>query len=128
MSEDDEQTEATEPPSEKVRTKKIVRRLGYVAFLGGGFAIFVAMLIGVVNGIRADRAWNPYTGLPQTEGRCQKEARELMLDAGELDRLNPPWVGRYREWVTRCKDGHEELFEVLRNTHSDLQKLSKDDD
>jgi hypothetical protein len=47
-----------------------------------------------------------------------------MLDAGELDRLNTPWVGRYREWVTRCKEGHQELYEVLRNTHSDLQKLS----
>lgn len=126
MSTDENNPDEPENP-EKERTKTIVRRSGYVVFLGGGFVMFVMMLVGVVNGLQENRAWNPYTGLPHEKGECIEQARDLMLDAGELERLSPPWVGRYREWVTRCKEGHGELYELLRGTHSHLQKLRKND-
>ncbi len=115
---------STDPePPEKARTKKYVRRVGYVVCIGGGFAMFLMMLLGVVDGIRHDRAWDPYTGQPVEKQDCLEDARRLLLDAGEMEELDPPWVGRYRKWVTRCKDRHDDLFEILADTHSELQKL-----
>ena len=119
----DNNEEAPPENPEKQRTKDLVRRAGYVVFIGGGFTMFVMMMVGVVDGLQRNRAWNPYTGLPYQKGQCLRQARELMLDAGKLERLTPPWVGRYREWVARCKDEHGELYELLNETHSRLQKL-----
>lgn len=118
----------SDEPSEKQRTKTIVRRLGYVVFIGGGFTMFLLMMVGVVNGIQEGKAWNPYTGKPVQEGKCLESARQLLMDAGEMNRIEPPWEGRYREWVTRCKDDHPDLYEVLGRTHSELQNLDSDDD
>ena len=112
MADAPDEPQPTESP-EKQRTKKIVRRAGYVVFLGVGFAMFLAMMIGVINGIQEGRAWNPYTGEPVRGLDCVEDARGLMLDAGEMEELDPPWVGRYREWVTRCKDSHGDLYEIL---------------
>ncbi|MFB6373074.1 MAG: hypothetical protein ABEN55_08155, partial [Bradymonadaceae bacterium] len=92
-----------------------------------GVTMFTLMLVGVVNGIQEGKAWNPYTGKPVQEGMCLEQARQLLIDAGEMEKLDPPWVGRYREWVTRCKDGHADLYEILDRTHSDLQKLGGDE-
>lgn len=108
--------------SEKERTKKYVRRLGYVVFFGGGFSMFVAMMIGVVQGINSGEVWDPYTGHRHEEGECIERTRGLVQSAAELDRLKPKWEGRYREWGVRCKDNHPELYELLKRTRSDLQE------
>lgn len=112
-----------QPSAEKERTKRWVRRAGRAVFIGSGFILFVTMMVGVVQGIQADRAWNPYTGEPHREGRCMERAQKLMLDAGELDRLTPGWIGRYRRWQSGCKENHPELLELLRETHARLRSL-----
>jgi len=126
MAEDDR--ESSETPPEKERTKTFVRRVGRVVFIGSGFLLFVTMMIGVVRGIQQDRAWNPYTGKAHDEGECLRRARELMEDAGELDRLSGPWMNRYREWGTDCGENHAELQELLERTHGELQQLGNDDE
>lgn len=118
----DESREAESKSSERERTKKYVRWSGRLVFLGGGFAMFVLMMVGVVRGIQGERAWDPYTGEPHHEGQCLDEARQLMLDAGELEGYSPPWDRRYVEWVKSCKESHPSIHEMLRATHSDLQK------
>jgi len=112
-------------PPEKERTKTFVRRLGRLVLVGGGFAMFLLMMISVVDGIRQGTAWDPYTGKPVGELDCLEEARGLLVDAGPKDELDPPWVGRYRKWVARCREDHADLYEILQDTHSELQNRSK---
>ncbi len=126
MSADSESSGQSAPPG-KVRTQKYVRRAGYVVCMVGGFAIFVMMMVGVVNGIRQESAWDPYTGQPVESQQCLEDARQLLMDAGAKTELDPPWVGRYRKWVSRCKDHHDDLYEILSDTHSDLQQLDSDE-
>lgn len=108
--------------SERERTKRAVRHAGYVVFIGGGFVLFVTMLVGVVQGIQEGRAWNPYTGLRQEEGRCLERARRLVADSGQLESTTPEWTGRYRDWQVRCKDGYPTLYDLLEETRHQLQK------
>jgi len=116
-----------EGSSEKERTKTLVRRVGRISFLGGGFVLFVAMMVGVVQGIQEERAWNPYTGRLQNEGRCLRTARGLMLDVGRRGELTSSWIGRYRKWVTECKDRHEDLYELLEKTRDEYQRIGEDE-
>lgn len=116
-----EENDEPEVSPEKRRTKKYARRAGYIVFIGGGFAIFVMSLVGVVRGIRNDRAWNPYTGLRQQEGACLERARRLVEDSTDRRAPTPEWVGRYRDWQVRCKEGHPELYELLEATRRRLQ-------
>ena len=121
MSDDAETSNSPESPEARERTERIVRRIGYALFLGGGLAMFVAMMVGVVNGIRQDRAWNPYTGKRHRQVECLDRTRRLMLDAGERPDLTPKWTGRYRDWISRCRDNHPELYQLLEETRTVLQ-------
>lgn len=127
MSDEPESPESPEQHKARQRTIRVVRRIGYVVFLGGGLAMFTAMMIGVVNGLRYDRAWNPYTGQRHRQVECLDRARALMLDARVEEPLDPKWVGRYRDWISRCRDNHPELYQLLSETRSVLQEREPDD-
>jgi hypothetical protein len=119
---DDESQRQDDLDPQRQRHNTLVRRAGYVVFIGGGVAMFLAMLVGVVQGIRTEKVWDPYTGLPHREGECLERSRNLMLDAGRLERLRPQWENRYRDWVVRCKDRHAEAYELLKETRTVLRK------
>lgn len=119
---DDDSQRPDEVDPERERHNTLVRRAGYAVFIGGGVAMFLAMLVGVVQGIRGEQVWDPYTGMPHREGECLERSRTLMLDAGGLERLRPQWENRYRDWVIRCKDSHSEAYELLKETRTVLRK------
>lgn len=110
----------------KERTAKIVRRLGYVVFMGGGLLIFIPMLIGVGSGISNDRVWDPVTGdavkSDQRELDCKGEARRLMLEAGRQESLSATWDEPYRLWLAKCRDENTELYDMLSKTRQQLRR------
>ncbi|QDG54595.1 hypothetical protein FIV42_28770 [Persicimonas caeni] len=116
----------SEPTREEIkeRTAKIVRRLGYVVFMGGGLLIFIPMLIGVGSGISNDRIWDPVTGRPVTRDQrtvdCKEEARRLLVQAGEQESLTGKWDEPYRAWLVRCQEDHPTLYDMLAETRQDL--------
>ncbi len=117
-----------EPTREEIkeRTAKIVRRLGYVVFMGGGLLIFIPMLIGVGSGISNDRIWDPVSGRPVTSKQrtvdCEEEARRLMMQAGRQESLTSAWDEPYSAWLVRCQDDHPELYDMLSETRQELLK------
>ena len=117
-----------EPTREEIkeRTAKLVRRLGYVIFMGGGLLIFVPMLIGVGSGISNDRVWDPVTGdavqSDQRELDCPGEARRLMMQAGRQETLTAKWDEPYRLWLAKCQQENPELYDLLSNTRQQLRR------
>ena len=113
-----------DPVAEKTAT--LVRRVGLLFFGGLGFAIFLPILIGVGRGIAQDRVWDPDSGLPAVKtwagDSCVSEARRLMLDAPRHTKLVRVWAEPYREWQTRCKNEHAELYKILRDTREELRR------
>ncbi len=109
----------------KERTARLVRRVGYVVFMGGGLLIFIPMLIGVGSGISRNRIWDPYTGHPvgrkQRTIDCDEEARRLMVQAGRETSLTAKWDEPYRAWLTRCKKREPKLYDLLRATRQQLR-------
>lgn len=121
--------QSTEEPTTdqvKERTARLVRRLGYVVFMGGGLLIFIPMLIGVGSGIGNDRIWDPFTGArvgaEQRTIDCAGEARRLLVDAGRQEALSASWDEPYRAWLTRCKKQEPQLFNLLRETRQELRR------
>lgn len=115
----------------KERTATLIRRLGYVVFMGGGLLIFVPMIIGVGVGVSNNEIWDPFTGRPvdSTERTidCEEEARRLMVRAGGLNRLSGAWSESYSGWLVRCQDNHPELYDMLRVTRKQLRKKDPSD-
>ncbi|MFP4600357.1 MAG: hypothetical protein ACLFVJ_19030 [Persicimonas sp.] len=122
-----ESPEPSEPSRVEIkeRTATIVRRLGYLVFMGGGLLIFIPMLIGVGSGIKNERIWDPFTKAPVTSTEravdCQEQARRLMIQAGLQDKLTARWDEPYRAWITRCRSDHPDLYDMLRETRQDLR-------
>lgn len=112
----------------KERTATIIRRLGYLVFMGGGLLIFIPMLLGVGKGVSENKIWDPFTGRPvDTNERtidCEEEARRLMVRAGSLDRLSGIWSEAHSAWIVRCKSDHPALYDMLSATR---QQVRKDD-
>jgi hypothetical protein len=106
------------------RTAKLVRRIGYVIFMGGGLLIFIPMLIGVGSGISNDRVWDPFTHKPLSTSEdsidCSSEARRLLVQAGRETSLSARWDEPYRAWLTRCRDDNPELYDALQDTRDEL--------
>ncbi len=113
----------------KERTATIVRRLGYLVFMGGGLLIFIPMLIGVGSGIKNERIWDPFTKQPVSSSEravdCQEHARRLMIEAGGEEDLTARWDEPYRAWLNRCRDDHPELYDMLRETRQELRRPQK---
>lgn len=128
MSEPDPTSDPT-PEEIKSRTATVVRRLGYLIFMGGGLLIFIPMLVGVASGIKNDRIWDPVTQQPvqatDRQADCQGEARRLMMDAALYDRLRSSWDEPYRAWITRCQKQHPDLYDMLRDTRRELRRGSQ---
>lgn len=123
MAEDPEQPT---PEEVKERTATLVRRLGYVVFMGGGLLLFIPMLIAVGSGIKNDRVWDPFSGervhRSEREVNCQEQARQLLVEAGQEQRLSAAWDQPYRVWITRCRDDHPQIYDMLRETRRDLRR------
>lgn len=108
------------------QTRRLVIRIGTVFFVVLAFAMFLPMIVGVGQGIRQQRVWDPYTGnTVKLEGariKCVDEAQRLMLEAGRHRSLKRVWAEPYRDWSTNCKDEHKELYELLTKTRLQLRK------
>lgn len=109
-----------EPNPEEVRdrTSKVVRRIGYVVFMGGGLLLFIPMLFGVARGIHEDEVWDPFTGeRVESDARttdCEDDARRLLSDAD--DSGTEAWESSYSAWIDKCRGDHPEVYELLRDT------------
>lgn len=114
------------PEEIKERTATLVRRLGYVVFMGGGLLLFVPMLIAVGSGIKNDRIWDPFTGeqvhRSERAVNCQEQARQLLVEAGAEQQLTANWDQPYRVWITRCRDDYPQMYDMLRETRRDLRR------
>lgn len=114
----------------KERTAKIVRRIGYVLFMGGGLIIFIPMLIGVGSGISNDRIWDPFTHKRVTteapEMDCTAEARRLLVQAGREEGLSARWDEPYRAWLTRCRQDNPQLYDMLTDARAELREAGED--
>jgi lipopolysaccharide/colanic/teichoic acid biosynthesis glycosyltransferase len=114
------------PEEVKERTATIVRRIGYVVFMGGGLLLFIPMLIAVASGIKDDRIWDPFSGerVHRSERvvNCQEQARRLLVEAGEVQKLTADWDQPYRVWLTRCREDHPQMYDMLRETRRDLRR------
>jgi hypothetical protein len=110
----------------KERTAKIIRRLGYLVFMGGGLLIFIPMIIGVGKGVSNNEIWDPFTGhaVESTERTvdCDEQARQLMVRAGSLDRLSGTWTEAHSAWIVRCQEEHPELYDMLQTTRQQVRK------
>ncbi|MFB6263161.1 MAG: hypothetical protein ABEL76_05970 [Bradymonadaceae bacterium] len=124
----DSDAHSTPREESKAHTTRLVRGTGYVLFFGCGLAIFAFVVVGAVEGIQRDRVWNPYTGLPHRDVACLERARRLVMDAGRLDALRAPWEGRFRDWVTRCREAHGTLYDLLRATRDELRRAGPSGD
>lgn len=107
------------------RTTTIVRRIGYVLFMGGGLLLFIPMLVGVAVGISEGEVWDPFTEErvdPEAGAAdCEEDARHLIAEAGQLDSFESAWDERHSAWVDKCRDDHPELYDLLRDSRRDLQ-------
>ena len=120
------------PPEEETieeareRTETLVRRIGYVVFMGGGLLVFIPMVIAVANGISSGEVWDPYThervGAKSAATDCIEDAKRLIEIAPEQPELTTRWDETYRAWVTRCRDDHRDLYDVLRSTRQELRE------
>jgi hypothetical protein len=109
----------------KERTATIVRRLGYLIFMGGGLLIFVPMIVGVSMGVSNNEIWDPFTGKPveskQRTIDCEEQARRLMVEAGKLERLKGSWSEAHSAWIVRCRTDHPDLHTMLSVTRQQLR-------
>lgn len=107
------------------RTETISRRVGYVLLFGAGFAIFVPMVIGAIQGVKHDRIWDPLTGMQiageDPELDCVDEGGDLIYLAGEAGEYEPRWEQRFRRWRTRCHEEEPQLYHLLVQTRERLR-------
>ncbi|MFW5966113.1 MAG: hypothetical protein ACOCV2_01290 [Persicimonas sp.] len=115
-----------EPHPEEVRdrTATMVRRIGYVVFMGGGLLLFIPMLIGVARGIQENEVWDPFTGdRVESDARatdCEEDARRLLREAD--DAASASWESSYSAWIDKCRDDHGEVYELLRDVRMDANR------
>jgi hypothetical protein len=118
----DDQARDAEAKQRRERTVRIARRIGYVLFLGGGLALFVTLVVGVVQGISTNKVWDPYTSEPYYGAECLEDARHLIEDASTYERVVPPWENRYHRWVSRCKKRHPSVFQMLKQSRESIRR------
>lgn len=133
MSSENEEGEAAAAPDAELeaaqekydRAQKISRRILYVLLFGAGFAIFIPMVVGAIQGVQNERIWDPLTGLPvageSAELDCLNEAGDLIYLAGEAGQYDGRWEQRYRRWRVRCHDDDPELYHLLTQTRERLR-------
>lgn len=103
-------------------SERWIRRVGYVVLFGAAAAIFVPMVVGAIEGVQNHRVWDPFTGSPVMEELdCIDEAGDLIYLAGERPGANGRWEQRYNRWVTRCRDDHQDLHDLLSLTRKRLR-------
>lgn len=114
----------------KERSARLVRRLGYLVFMGTGFAVFIPMIIAVASGIKNGEIWDPETGRVVAGGRqemdCQGEARHMIEKAATLPKYSSHWDARYREWLLRCKTSNPEAYDMLRGSRQSFRDRQSD--
>lgn len=107
------------------RTSRLVRRIGYAVLFGGALLIAVPMVVSAIQGIQADRVWDPFTGTPvpadETELDCLAEAADLAYLAGEHGEHDSRWEQRYRRWRLRCEAENPEFRKMLGQVREQLR-------
>lgn len=107
------------------QTRQRVLLVGYVVMFLVGFAIFIPMVVGAVQGVRTDQIWDSFTGEEITADDhavdCRQEAGDLIFLAGQYEELDGRWERRYRLWTERCQQDHQDLYHVLVGTRDRLR-------
>ncbi len=108
---------------EQVRQRVLL--IGYVGMFLVGFAIFIPMVVGAIQGVRTDQIWDSFTGeaiSAEDHGLdCRQEAGDLMYLAGEYQELDSRWERRYRLWTDRCQQEYQDLYHMLVETRDRLR-------
>lgn len=113
---------STERAEALEKTERRIRGVGYIVLFGAAIAIFVPMVLGAIEGVQKNRVWDPFTGSPVMEELdCVDEAGDLIYLAGEHSEVSGRWEQRYNRWVTRCRDDHQELHDLLRLTRKRMR-------
>lgn len=104
---------------------RMIRRVGFTFFFSFLIALTTPMLIGAIRGSNSGEIWDPYTGehlsaMQTRERDCVEDARVLLVDAGRLNKLERKWEERQRQWVSKCRDGHSELYRAILDTRAEL--------
>lgn len=101
------------------------RRLGFAGIGIVTLYLIVPMLIGAFCGASRGELWDPYTGQrwepeAETDAACYDEARRLIAEAATLDKLTRKWDAPVREWQTKCRGKHHDLYKLVTDTRNEL--------
>lgn len=109
----------------RIRRARVQRRTGYAIIGAVTLYLIIPMLIGAFGGASRGELWDPYTGQrwrqrSETDVACYDEARRLIAAAPDLDKLTRKWDEPAREWQTKCREEHPDLYKIIVDTRAEL--------